>query len=54
VGPMIATLLIDMFVTSSLCLALAQAGGAAGGVRAAAVRSLRGPANPAPAPQPQN
>ncbi|HSB23176.1 MAG TPA: AEC family transporter [Burkholderiaceae bacterium] len=49
VGPMIATILIDMFVTSSLCLALAQAGGAAGGVRAAAVRSLRGAlANPMP------
>ena len=27
VGPMIATILIDMFVTSSLCIALAQAGG---------------------------
>ncbi|HSC00500.1 MAG TPA: AEC family transporter, partial [Burkholderiaceae bacterium] len=49
VGPMIATILIDMFVTSSLCLALAQAGGAAGGVRAGAVRSLRGAlANPMP------
>jgi predicted permease len=49
VGPMIATILIDMFVTSSLCLALAQAGGAAGGVRAGALRSLRGAlANPMP------
>jgi predicted permease len=46
---MIATILIDMFITSSLCIALAQAGGAAGGVRAAAVRSLRGAlANPMP------
>ena len=49
VGPMIATILIDMFVTSSLCIALAQAGGAAGGVRVAALRSLRGAlANPMP------
>jgi malonate transporter and related proteins len=49
VGPMIATILIDMFVTSSLCIALAQGGGAAGGVRAAALRSLRGAlANPMP------
>jgi len=52
VGPMIATILIDMFVTSSLCLALAQAGGAGGaggGVRAGALRSLRGAlANPMP------
>jgi malonate transporter and related proteins len=49
VGPMIATILIDMFVTSSLCIAPAQAGGAIGGVRAAALRSLRGAlANPMP------
>jgi len=49
VGPMIATLLIDMFVTSSLCIALAQAGGTAGGARAAALRSLRGAvSNPLP------
>jgi malonate transporter len=49
VGPMIATILIDMFVTSSLCIALAQVGGAAGGARAAAVRSLRGAlSNPMP------
>ncbi|MFI4930586.1 MAG: AEC family transporter [Burkholderiales bacterium] len=46
VGPMIATILIDMFVTSSLCIALAQAGGDA---RAAAKRSLRGAvSNPLP------
>jgi predicted permease len=49
VGPMIPTLLVDMFVTSSLCIALAQAGGAAGGARAAALRSLRGAlSNPMP------
>jgi malonate transporter and related proteins len=56
VGPMIATILIDMFITSSLCIALAQAGGVAGGAsgsmsgaRAAAVRSLRGAlSNPMP------
>jgi predicted permease len=49
VGPMIPTLLVDLFVTSSLCIALAQAGGAAGGARAAALRSLRGAlSNPMP------
>lgn len=49
VGPMIATILIDMFITTSLCIALAQAGGAAGGVRTAAQRSLRGAlSNPMP------
>jgi len=49
VGPMIATILIDMFVTSSLCIALAQAGGPAGNARAAALRSLRGAvSNPLP------
>lgn len=49
VGPMIPTLLIDMFITSSLCIALAQAGGAAGDARAAALRSLRGAlSNPMP------
>lgn len=55
VGPMIATILIDMFVTSSLCIALAQsgagagAGGSAGGAREAALRSLRGAlSNPMP------
>jgi predicted permease len=49
VGPMIPTLLIDMFVTSSLCIALAQAGGTAGDARAAALRSLRGAlSNPMP------
>jgi len=49
VGPMIATILIDLFITSSLCIALAEAGGAAGGARAAAIRSLRGAlSNPMP------
>ena len=49
VGPMIATILIDMFVTSSLCIALAQAGSSAGGAREAALRSLRGAlSNPMP------
>jgi len=49
VGPMITTILIDMFVTSSLCIALAQSGSDAGGARAAALRSLRGAvSNPLP------
>ncbi len=50
VGPMIATILIDMFITSSLCIALAQMGGGApGGARDAALRSLRGAlSNPMP------
>jgi malonate transporter and related proteins len=49
VGPMIATILIDMFVTSSLCIALAQVGTSAGGARDAALRSLRGAlSNPMP------
>jgi malonate transporter and related proteins len=44
-GPMISTLLIDIFITSSLCIALAQAqagAGQNGGAAAAARRSLRG------------
>ena len=52
VGPVVVTLLVDLFVTSSLCIALAQAGGdggAAGGARAAALRALRGAlSNPLP------
>jgi malonate transporter and related proteins len=50
VGPMIATILIDMFITSSLCIALAQmGGGTAGSARDAALRSLRGAlSNPMP------
>ena len=46
VGPMIATMLIDMFVTSSLCIALAQVGersrrGAHGGAALAARRAVQ-------------
>ncbi|HJV70942.1 AEC family transporter [Ideonella sp.] len=52
-GPVICTILADMLVTSSLCLGLAQAGGAGGaglaGGRAAAGRALRGAlSNPLP------
>ncbi|GAP35019.1 AEC family transporter [Piscinibacter sakaiensis] len=61
-GPAIATILIDLIITSTLCIALAEAlpreragddgwheGGGAGGARAAALRSLRGAlANPLP------
>jgi len=53
VGPLVVTLLVDLFVVSSLCIALAQASQAgadgAGGARAAAVRALRGAlSNPLP------
>ena len=56
VGPLVVTLLVDLFITSSLCIALAQAaeggpGGAAGpgGARAAAARALKGAlSNPLP------
>ncbi|MBA4175043.1 MAG: transporter [Leptothrix sp. (in: Bacteria)] len=49
-GPVICSILADLFVTSSLCIALAQAHGAAGqGPRAAAARALRGAlSNPLP------
>jgi malonate transporter and related proteins len=52
-GPMMTTMLIDIFITSSLCIALAQAqstpGQASGSPRAAALRSLRGAlSNPMP------
>ncbi len=49
-GPVICSMLADLFVTSSLCIALAQAHGAAGqGARAAAWRALRGTlSNPLP------
>jgi predicted permease len=49
-GPVICSMLADLFVTSSLCIALAQAHGAAGqGSRAAALRALRGAlSNPLP------
>ena len=54
VGPMICSILADIFVTSSLCIALAQAGsvkagGVDSGARAAALRALRGTvSNPLP------
>ncbi|MCL4737436.1 MAG: AEC family transporter [Burkholderiaceae bacterium] len=49
-GPVISVVLADLFVTSSICIALAQAGDAVGhGARAGAVRALRGAlANPLP------
>jgi malonate transporter len=49
-GPVICSVLADLFVTSSLCIALAQAHGAAGqGPRAAVLRALRGAlSNPLP------
>ena len=41
-GPMISTILADLFITASLCIALAQMHDAAGqGTRAALVRALR-------------
>jgi predicted permease len=49
-GPVISTILADMFVTSSLCIALAQAHEASGqGARAAALKAVRGAlSNPLP------
>ena len=49
-GPVICTVLADLFVTSSLCIALAQAQGASQhGARTAALRALRGAlSNPLP------
>jgi len=49
-GPVICSVLADLFVTSSLCIAIAQAHGAAGqGPRAAVQRALRGAvSNPLP------
>ena len=49
-GPVICTVLADLFVTSSLCIALAQVHGAAEhGARTAALRALRGAlSNPLP------
>jgi malonate transporter len=49
-GPVIATILADLFVTSSLCIAIAQGHEAAGhGARRAAVSALRGAlSNPLP------
>ncbi len=51
VGPVVCTLLVDLFVTSSLCIALSQlqGGGQGSGARAAALRALRGAlSNPLP------
>ena len=49
-GPVICSMLADLFVTSSLCIALAQAHEARGaGARAAAVKAMRGTlVNPLP------
>lgn len=49
-GPVICTILVDLFLTSSLCIALAQAHEASGqGARAAALKALRGAlSNPLP------
>lgn len=49
-GPAIATILVDIFVTTSVCIAIAQAHGAAGqGPRAAAAKALKGAgSNPLP------
>jgi predicted permease len=49
-GPVICSMLADLFITSSLCIALANAGGAAEhGARTAALRALRGAlSNPLP------
>jgi malonate transporter and related proteins len=52
-GPAICTILVDLFITSSLCIAVAQAAGATGaagaGKRAALTRALRGAlSNPLP------
>ncbi len=53
-GPMISTILVDLFFTSSLCIALAQAAGSGAtgswaGARVAAGRALRGAlSNPLP------
>ncbi|MFN0183720.1 MAG: AEC family transporter [Aquabacterium sp.] len=48
-GPLICCILVDIFITSSLCIALAEAGSGGGGMRAAAARALRGTlGNPLP------
>jgi len=48
-GPLICTILADLFVTSSVCIALSQLQGGAGGARAAAARAVRGAlSNPLP------
>ncbi len=49
-GPAITTILVDIFITTSVCIGIAQADGAAGqGSRQAVLRALRGAAsNPLP------
>ncbi len=48
-GPMICSMLVDIFVTSQLCIALAEWGGTQQGLRAAAWRAFRGTlVNPLP------
>lgn len=48
-GPTISIVLADLFVTSSLCIGLAQLHGAQGGARTAVLRALRGAvSNPLP------
>ncbi len=48
-GPVICTILADLFVTSSVCIAPSQLQGAAGGARVAALRAVRGAlSNPLP------
>jgi predicted permease len=48
-GPTISTILADLFVTSSLCIGLAQLHGSQGGAKAAVLRALRGAvSNPLP------
>jgi len=49
-GPVISVMIVDLFVTSSVCIALAQAGDASGhGARNGALRALRGAlSNPLP------
>ncbi len=49
-GPVICTILVDLFITTSLCIAIAQAHDAAGhGARTAALRVLKGTlSNPLP------
>jgi predicted permease len=49
-GPVICVMLVDLFLTSSVCIALAQAGDASGhGARDGALRALRGAlSNPLP------
>ena len=49
-GPVICVMIVDLFITSSVCIAMAQAGDASGhGARQGALRALRGAlSNPLP------